>query len=306
MNIADPMPEFSVVDSQGTEFSYSQTNPSALLVLFFSPEKQQSNRAVVDIQEIIQSLPELPHPLSLLVISDDPNSVSPIKMNKNKLTAHFVTDSDYKLWGMLGIIASPTIFITGTNGKIELIKAGHGYDFAPLIKSKLQVIMGLALEKDAQDVIEVKTVTNDSTEGKVNRHIKMAKMLESRGNYDGALEQLEMAIQIDPNAIECKLELGRVYCIVADPNKAISLVETIRSSGKDSQDAVRFFILGKSYFQLGDYAKAEGYLQETVVLDPKNSQAFYELGRIYQFQNQDKKAMEAYRKSLDLIYREGR
>ena len=301
LSIADPVPEFSVVDNQGAEFSYSQENPAALLVLFFSPEKKQSNKAFVDVQEVVQSL-ELPHRLSFLAVSDDPNSVSPIKVKRSQLAAHFIKDTDYKLWGTFGVIASPTVFLGGTDGKIELIKAGYGYDFAPSIKSRLQVIMGLASEDEVQKAVEVKTVKNDSVEGKANRHLKMAKMLENRGNYEGALKQVEAAVQLDPNSVECKLELGRLYGMVSDPNKAISSVEAISSSGKKSQEAVRLFILGKSYVQLGDYAKAEEYLQKTVLIDPKNSQAFYELGKVYQYQNQDKKAIDAYRKSLDLIY----
>ncbi|MBC8378141.1 MAG: tetratricopeptide repeat protein [Planctomycetes bacterium] len=302
LNASDPMPEFSVVDSQGAAFNYARIDQSILLVVFFSPQKSQSMKAMADIENVLASIDKMPHKLSFLAVSDDPNSANTIKIeDTDQLTMHFVRDTDFKLWGKFGVIASPTVFLAGIDGKIKFIRAGYGYDFAPVIKSKLQVIMGLISEKDVNDVSQVKTVINTSAEEKANRHLKMAQMLEGRGNYDGALSQLETAIQIDPNSMECTLELGRMYCVVSDPNEAVNAVMNLRPADKRHQ-ALRAFVLGKAYSQLKDYSGAEKYLLEAVDLDPKNSQAFYELGKVFHSQNQNEKAIELYRKSLDLIY----
>jgi tetratricopeptide (TPR) repeat protein len=304
LTVFDPMPEISVVDTEGRQVRYAPSENTALFVVFFSPEKTQSIRAMADIEDVLGSLHEMPHKLSFLAISDDPNSVNTLKFkNTDQLTTSFIKDSNFKLWGKFGVIASPTVFLAGTDGKIQFIKAGYGYDFAPAIKSKLQAIMGLIPEDDVNNIRRVKTVTNDSVAEKANRHLKMAKMLENRDNYDGALAQLETAIQIDPNSIECSLELGRLYCVVSDPNKAINVVGNLQLTDKKHQ-VVRAFVLGKAYGQLKDYSRAEKYLLETVTLNPKDSQAFYELGKIYQLQHLTEKAIDCYRESLDLIYRE--
>jgi len=304
LNISDIVPEFSVVDSEGVEFKYSPTDQAVLLAVFFSPEKSQSKKAMEDIEGILGSFHKLPHKLSFLMISDDPNAVHTTQVpHCEQLEMHFVVDSDFKLWGKFGVIASPTVFLAGVDGKIELVKAGYGYDFVPMVESKLKVVMGLISEKDSRDATQVKTVTNDSLAEKANRHLKMARMLEKKGSYGVALTQLETATQMDPNSIECKLELGRLYCMVSDPNKAISSVLGIETVDEKSK-AVRFFVLGKAYGQLGDYSKAAEHLQKAVDIDPKNSRAFYELGRIYQRNGQKDKAIEVYRKSLDLIYPE--
>ena len=219
----------------------------------------------------------------------------------DNLSVHVINDSDFKLWGKFGVIATPTVFLVKEDGKIELIKAGYGYDFAPIIKSKLRVILGIAPENEISDISQVKTVTNDSIREKANRHLKMAQMLEEKGNDSAALTQLETATQIDPNCIECSLELGRLYCKMAKPNKAIETVEKLSPDGK-SHKAFQCFVLGKSYSQLGDFPTAEKYLLTTVEIDLKNSEAYYELGKIYQAQGQTDKAINSYKKALDLVY----
>jgi tetratricopeptide (TPR) repeat protein len=301
LNVSDPMPEFSVVDSQGLEFHYDPTANTVLLVAFFSPQKAQSVKAISDIEEVLMSLHKISHELAFLAVSDDPNSINTIKIKSTKQRAvYFIKDSDFKLWGKFGVIASPTVFIAGISGMVELVKAGYSYDFAPAIKSKLQAIMGLVPEKGT-DVRQVKTVTNDSVEEKADRHLKMAQMLEKAGSLDAALAQLKMAHQIDPNHMGCLLELGRLYCMVSDPNHAIDSVEALKPADKGHQ-ALRMFVLGKAYGQLKDYSNAEKYLLKAIALEPKSSQVFYELGRIYQLQNRKDKALDSYRKSLDLIY----
>ena len=126
-------------------------------------------------------------------------------------------------------------------------------------------------------------------------------MLEQKGRYDAALAQLKMAVQADPNLVESSIELGRLYCVVADPNEAISTVKGIHPTQKNDLSQ-RSFVLGVAYGQLKDYPTAEKYLLEAVAFDPKNGQAFFELGKIYQLQENTEKAVVFYRKSLDLVY----
>jgi tetratricopeptide (TPR) repeat protein len=300
--VSQQVPEFSVLDETGAEFTYDKSNKDALLIIFFSPKKSQSIKAISDIEELIKSLPEMPHKLSFLAVSDDPNAENAIKIEKNEqLSPHFIKDTDFELWGKFGVIAYPTVFISDPNGKIVLIKAGYGYDFAPAVKSGLWQIMGLSSAEDVNDAGVVKTVTNTSKEEKADRHLKMAKMLKERGKYEAALKQLQSAIEIDPNSIEGVLELGKLYCIVDDPNKAIDIVNGIKVEDK-KQKAAQMFVLGNAYRQLEQYEQAEKYLLEAVELDPQNSQAFYILGRVYHLQNLKDKALEAYFTALRLIY----
>jgi len=304
LNPSDPMPAFSTVDVNGVDLQCAPTDNTAFLIVFFSPEKRQSLKAITDIEEVLGDFGPMPHRLSFLAVSDDPNAVDVVKIKSiENLTVHVINDNDFKLWGKFGVIASPTVFLVGTDGRIDLIRAGYSYDFAPAIKRGIQVAMGLISETDTVKSEPVKTVTNSSSEAKAHRHVRMAQLLEERGDYEGALSQLEKAVQIDPNAIECLLELGRLYCVMEAPDKAINAVKDLRPSQKKFQ-VLHAFILGIAYGMQNDFSNAEKYLLIVVELDPKHSRAFYELGKIYQSQGQEKKAAEMYRKSLDIIYGE--
>lgn len=302
LNTTDPMPKLSLVDSQGQAFEYNSADGTVLLVAFFSPEKTQSLKAIEDIEAVLTSLQPLPGKLTLLAVSDDPNAIYQSKLrNSEELTVRFIIDSDFKLWGQFGVIASPTVFLAGTDGRIELIRPGYGYDFAPVIKSHLQTVMGMTPKTETNHA-QVKTVMNDSVQEKANRHLKMAQLLESRGSYDAARIQLETAVKIDPNSLECALELGRLYCMTADPHKAIDAVKGLQASDR-AQQAARAFVLGKAYSLLNEFSQAEVHLLAAVELDPEHSQAFYELGKLYHLQKQSDKALESYRKALDLVFR---
>ena len=232
----------------------------------------------------------------LALALQDPGGVSRIR--------HLAVDAQYKLWGRFGVIASPTVFVADTHGKIALIKAGHGYDFAPMVQSKLRAVLGLETETLAADAGQVKTLDNNDPASKAAQHLQMAKMLEQKHKYDSALEQLGIAQKLDPNSVEIILEIGRLYCRASKPEKAIETVKPLAPASNEFI-ALRAFVLGKSYRMTKDWAQAEKNLLEALKYKPKDSETLYELGRVYHLQNQNEKALDLYSKSLELIYGNG-
>jgi len=306
LNVADPMPQITATDSSGTEFKYPRDANEVLLVAFLSPAKSQSVKALADLEQMVEAIDQSPNGLSVLyVLEDDPNSAAAIKIQEQgpnaRIQKRLVVDQGYQLWGTFGVIASPTVFLAGTDQKIRYIKAGYGYDFAPAIKSKLQVALGLTRQDTFTESGGIKTVNNDTISGKVSRHLQMAKMLQQQQKYDSALKQLELAARIDPNSTDTLLELGRLYCLVSEPQKAIDTITPIETSQKEQQ-AIRTFLLGKGHYLLKEYEMAEKCLLESLELDPLSSEAYYLLGRVYHVQNQTEKAVQAYYESLRLLY----
>ncbi|MHC4565725.1 MAG: tetratricopeptide repeat protein, partial [Planctomycetota bacterium] len=62
--------------------------------------------------------------------------------------------------------------------------------------------------------------------------------------------------------------------------------------------------LGWANRQMGNLEEAEKFLQEGIGQDPTSPRLHFELGRIYQKRNDSEKAMQAYFRALQLIYRE--
>jgi Tfp pilus assembly protein PilF len=63
-------------------------------------------------------------------------------------------------------------------------------------------------------------------------------------------------------------------------------------------------IEGWAKHQTGDLDSAEKLLFESTTLDPKSPRAFFELGKVYESQQQIDKAMETYHKALSIIFGE--
>jgi tetratricopeptide (TPR) repeat protein len=301
---SEPMPDFTVQDVKGHELSKPKEGTVELLA-FLSLGKKPSIQALADLDEIVSNLGKASDRLVYVVVSDDPNLASALQDPGGvSRIRHLVVDSQYKLWGRYGVIASPTVFVADPQGKIALIKAGYGYDFAPVVQAKLRAVLGLEAETLAADAGQVKTLDNNKPASKAAQHLQMAKLLEQKRKYDSALEQLGMAQKLDPDSVEIALEIGRLYCRASKPEKAIETVKPLVVTGNEKA-ALRSFVLGKSYRMTKDWAQAEKNLLDALKYNPKDSEALYELGRVYHLQDQKDKALELYSKSLELIYGNG-
>ncbi|MEA3226658.1 MAG: hypothetical protein U9Q07_11975, partial [Planctomycetota bacterium] len=78
-------------------------------------------------------------------------------------------DSQYKLWGKLGIIARPTVLIIGKDDKALWIRAGHAYDFAPALRSNLSHALGIVGTGAPKETVEARALTNNTVGSRVKR-----------------------------------------------------------------------------------------------------------------------------------------
>ncbi|MEP7163701.1 MAG: tetratricopeptide repeat protein [Ferruginibacter sp.] len=138
----------------------------------------------------------------------------------------------------------------------------------------------------------------------------------------------ERSIQLDPSNMNTYLQLGytdlamkradlakscfaRVYAM--DPSNKIAIrelmdiyfnyrqfIQAIELAGKcpDCSNSQR--ILGMSYYQQEDYAKAEKYLMTALEKNPNDIEVTYTMGRNYLDMEEYKKAIPYYRKAVNM------
>ena len=206
-------------------------------------------------------------------------------------------DSEYKLWGKLGIIATPTVVISDTNDKVICVKAGYGYDFVPMVRAYVNQALGLAQKTTPEDASRVKTVSNSTIAARIKRHLQMAKMLEQKDRLEPAIAEIQKARELDPNSPEAALELGELFCRAGRSKSALDITESLRVTSR--LDKARLLLIsGWAKRQMGELDTAEKNLLEATTLDPKSARALFELGKIYQAKQQNDKAMETYNKAL--------
>lgn len=301
--VGEKLPEFSGTNLKGQIFTYKHNQHNALLVLFLSPGHERSARAVEDINNIISKLGTNAKHLQTVIAIDKQNNLdlSSIQKNAPGGNVHVLLDSEYKLWGKFGIIAVPTVVISDTNDNVICIKAGHGYDFAPVVKAYVNQALGLTQNKNPEEAGRVETVANDTIEARIKRHLRMARMLEQKGRVESAIAEIQKARELNPESAEVALELGELLCRAGKSKEALEVTQSLKVN-KRIDKARLLLISGWAKHQMGDLDEAEKLLFESTTLDPKSSRAFYELGNVYQSQKQTEKAMKAYHKALTIIF----
>lgn len=297
----DKMPEFSAVDIAGNVYNYKHTGKKALVIMFLSAGQKNSVRAASDIKEVIADLGKDAELLEVAIVVEDPDSVY-LQSEEMKLVRDFkiFIDSEFHLWGKFGIIATPTVIISDANDVITWVRAGHGYDFIPDVRTHLNQALRLAEVPAQEKEIQVRTVTNNTLSAKVKRHLQMAQMLFEKGEYKPAKAEILKAREMDPNSIEIKLQLTELLCRTNQSQAALSEIERIGTT--NGREKARILLLsGWANRQMGKLDIAEKFLTEARTLDPKSTRTLFELGRVYQAAGQTEKAMKLYYEALAII-----
>jgi len=300
------MPEFSAVDTAGKPFSYKRSSSQALMLVFLSSQQKRSQKAIEDIKSVLSDIPadKLKSLQVAFVMQNVDNSEFIASIQKNTpVGVQIIGDKQYKIWGKFGVIATPTVLISDPVGKVLCVKPGHTYDFSPVIKFKLFQALGIPYGDSPDDASSVRTVVNSTMPAKAKRHLQMAELLSRRNRVSSAIEQAQMAYEIDPNSAEVALMLGELLCQTGQPQKAVKLVSPL--SGRSDREKARInLVMGWAKRQLDQLKEAEKFLQEGIKQDPTSPRLRFELGRIYQKRNDSERAMQTYFQALQLIYPE--
>ena len=306
LSAGETMPEFTAVDLAGQTFGYKHGGERVLMVVFLSAGHERAARAAADIQLVVSELGNDANNLDVLVAVDDPNATYfKSKDDGPAKTFRIVSDADFKLWGKFGIIVTPTVIVAGADDKVVWAKPGHGYTFAPLLRSNLNRALGIAQESksDPNDVVKVKAVVNDTATARIKRHLQMARILENKGRLESAIAQLQQAKELDPNSVDVVVALAELHCRTGQGKKALDAVNQVNTANR-LEKARLLLISGWATRQMGELDAAEKLLLEATTLNPKFARAFFELGKIYQAREQPEKAMTSYYRALALIFPE--
>ncbi|HUS18885.1 MAG TPA: tetratricopeptide repeat protein [Terriglobales bacterium] len=112
-----------------------------------------------------------------------------------------------------------------------------------------------------------------------------------------AIEQYEQIVRLEPKAVENHLLLGRLYILNKEVPKAEASFKTAVHLQPDSEEAVTN--LAFLYNEMSDYARAEQTLN-AVPETARSAKVYSALGLTYEQQRQHKKAIEAYRKAIEV------
>ena len=297
--LGDTMPEFSLPDSAAKVFEYKHNRKRVLAMVFLSDGQKQSKSAVSDIRQILAGLRAKAEPFDFVAVMTGTPKSDLFESTDSKPAFPVLLDSQYKLWGKLGIIAMPTVLIVGKDDKALWIRAGHAYDFAPALRSNLSYALGIAGEDAPKKTVEAKALSNNTAASRIKRHLQMAKMLEKKGRLDSAIAEVGKAQALDPDSVEPVLELGELFCRAGKGKDALEAVGSAQIT-KRSDKARLVLISGWAKRLTGDFTAAQKHLLEATKLDPKSTRGYFELGQVFEAKGDKDKALAAYHRALTL------
>jgi tetratricopeptide (TPR) repeat protein len=152
----------------------------------------------------------------------------------------------------------------------------------------------------AQDL--VKKDPNDLNAHKLLGRIYLRSLGEGQQNaaaekvLELAIGEYEKIVQLSPKDIQSRLLLGRLYSVNHETPKAEAQFKAAQAQDPDSEEVV--LNLARLYSDLGDIKRAASVI-EAVPESDRSPQMEYILGATYDQQKDTKKAIDAYRRSLD-------
>ncbi|MGB3716036.1 MAG: tetratricopeptide repeat protein [Candidatus Promineifilaceae bacterium] len=128
----------------------------------------------------------------------------------------------------------------------------------------------------AQEAAEI-ALTMDPENPIVRQH--MATVLELQGFYESAIEQYQVALDLNPDIAELYIGLAYNFYALNDIPTAILTFQDALDADPNSADALDG--LGWMYFLIGEYPTAEENLAKAVELDPEMVRGHAHLGAAY-------------------------
>lgn len=304
--VGDTLPAMSAKTLSGIQYDRSQASNKAVVIAFLSTDQKASQLAAGDLQRIIPSYKDHRRQLDVIVVMDDPvvkDLFQNVSADPNN-PVHMIHDDQRQWRGNFHIIAAPTVVIADASGKVTSVIAGYGYDFVPSFRFHLNEALGIEQQITADEVGKVKTLQNKTDSAKIQRHLKMAKMLQDKGKIQASLQQLQLAYQLDPNDLQVLLQIGTLHCRQNQPDQAIKILAGKQFTTTRDQ-AESELIVGWANRLAGNSELAITHLNKAIELDPASARAFFELGQVYEAASQTDLALKAYKQALSVLLKDG-
>ncbi|MGH9453863.1 MAG: tetratricopeptide repeat protein, partial [Terriglobia bacterium] len=132
------------------------------------------------------------------------------------------------------------------------------------------------------------------SQAEVIQHFRAAQQDMRSGRFEGAIEEFKKVLELQPNLVQARVNLGLAYHAQGDYGLAVSELNRAAKQRPDLLPANLF--LGLSYMKLGSPEKAIAPLDRALALDPSNREARRALATAEMSEGYYRKAAAEFRK----------
>lgn len=112
----------------------------------------------------------------------------------------------------------------------------------------------------------------------VPTHLRLAAVLSQQGDPNGAIEEYQAAIRLNPGSAEAYRGLGAVFIDTHEWGKAEDALR--KSTRLDSTDSQTFYWLGRALMAQQKFSGAADAFTTATDLNPQDAEAFSDLGLV--------------------------
>ncbi len=132
----------------------------------------------------------------------------------------------------------------------------------------------------------------------VNVHNSLGVCYGLLADYEPAIAEFKAAVSLEPEEYMALYNLGLVYLLTDKRDQALELF--LRADKINGETYEVTFQTGKLYLESGDPAKGQSFLERAAALEPKSRTIYRYLGDCYAANNMQPEAIGAYRKAIKL------
>jgi tetratricopeptide (TPR) repeat protein len=129
-------------------------------------------------------------------------------------------------------------------------------------------------------------------------HLKKARELEEQGDWDMAIQHVELAMKANPKSTRPIRELGYYHYKKNDLKKAMTWF--LRAAKLNSLDVFSFHYLGEIFLRLNDVDKASLYFEKAMKISPRQLDRGINFGKVLIQRNMMERATRVFDKVLAL------
>jgi tetratricopeptide (TPR) repeat protein len=129
-------------------------------------------------------------------------------------------------------------------------------------------------------------------------HFRLAEVLSQQGDPNGAIEEYQAAIQLNPEMAEAFRDLGAVYIDTHEWKKAEEALQ--KSVELNPQDHQAWYWLGRSHIAQEHFQQAQEALLTATRVSHHEAETFSDLGLAYMAQGHNQEAEAALKYAIDL------
>jgi Tfp pilus assembly protein PilF len=139
------------------------------------------------------------------------------------------------------------------------------------------------------------------TDAKTENNLGLS--LEAENQTDAAVTAYRKAIKLDQAAeVHSEQPYLNLGVLLTKSNRAAEALELLQQAARMAPSSNRArYELGKAYFELGEFAKAEPELEAAIHIEPKSRESHYLLGRIYQRLGKAERAAQEFKITESLV-----